>query len=143
MPHFIDHDPIHFHFPSGIRHFGSAFIGEKRLCEKLSKPIQTSLNFFCDPSAKWNTSVVHNHGGAMSPKPVSWTFNKDLCLVITSTLVHLQLFFHITWYMNCWNYSIFATERDKRRKSRKIFVQSLKINLPRIRYTFRTTISFV
>lgn len=66
-------------FSEGIRHFGSVFVGERNLCEKSSRPVQTSLNFFCDPSTKWNTSIVHNHGGAMSPKPVSWTFDKNSC----------------------------------------------------------------
>ena len=69
------------YFTLGIKTFGSVFTGENKLCKDPAKSIQTYLKFFCDPQTKWNTTAVHNHGGAMSPKPVSLTFDKNSCMV--------------------------------------------------------------
>ena len=80
--------------------FSSLFSGEKKLCTDSSKSMQTNLEFTCDPTALWNTSVVHNHGGARSPEPVSFTFDHNKCSVSFSFqslfwgLFHLLIFKH-------------------------------------------------
>ena len=69
------------YFALGRKFFGSVFIGESKFCKDHSLSIQTHLKFTCDPKAKWNTTVVHNHGGAMSPKPTDLIFDAKLCKV--------------------------------------------------------------
>ena len=68
-------------FSAGHKSFGSLFTGENGLCKDPSKNVKTYLKFICDPIANWNTTVVHNHGGAMAPKPVSLVFDKVYCTV--------------------------------------------------------------
>eukprot|EP00112_Aurelia_sp_Birch-Aquarium-sp1_P011858 Seg2491.1 transcript_id=Seg2491.1/GoldUCD/mRNA.D3Y31 product="Cation-dependent mannose-6-phosphate receptor" protein_id=Seg2491.1/GoldUCD/D3Y31 len=57
--------------------FSSSFIGDNSLCK--NGLMETNLIFNCDKTAKWNTTVTHNHGGASSPHPVNLQFDAKSC----------------------------------------------------------------
>ncbi|XP_065060025.1 uncharacterized protein LOC135687408 [Rhopilema esculentum] len=66
-------------FNEGHKTFESTFIGESSLCKDSNAYVQTNIKFVCDLKANWNTSIVHHHGGALSPNPVVFSFDKAAC----------------------------------------------------------------
>eukprot|EP00794_Sanderia_malayensis_P009601 gene9601-10588_t len=66
-------------FSEGQQHFETLFYGDRSLCSNKLAELETQIKFTCDENTKWNTTVVHHHGGALAPKPLTLNFDKQSC----------------------------------------------------------------